>query len=88
MLAESLAAWIAFPVVAVAVALGLSLLLERVTGQRLGALRIPVGLCAAVCLTLAVYWLDGPGELAMAATAGPAVAGLVLEREELRAWRP
>ena len=88
MLAESLAAWIALPIVAVAIAAGLSLLLERAVGERLGVLRVPVGLCAAVCITLASYWVGLPGEVAAALIVVPAVAGLVLERAELRLWRP
>jgi hypothetical protein len=88
MLGETLAAWIALPAVAVVLAVGLSLLLERATGHRLGALRVPVGLCAAVCITLGLYWVHLPGPVAAAAIGLPALAGIALEWRELANWRP
>jgi hypothetical protein len=87
-LGETLAAWVAFPLIAAVLAAGLALALERLTGLRLGALRVPVGLCAAVCLTLAVYWVGGTGVPALAVVVLPALAGLVLEREQVLSWRP
>jgi hypothetical protein len=88
MLGETLAAWVVLPAVAVAIALGLALLLERVTGNRLHALRVPVGLCAAVCIAFAVLWVDAPGWVAAVAIVAPALAGLALERRELAGLRP
>jgi hypothetical protein len=88
MLGETLAAWVLLPVVTVAIALGLAVLLERATRQELGVLRVPVGLCVAICIALAILWVDAPGWLAAAAIAVPAVAGLVLERRELVRLRP
>src|SRR5829696_3568820 len=88
MLGETLAAWIALPAVAVVLAVGLSLLLERATGHRLGVLRVPVGLCAAVCITLGLYWIHLPGPVAAAAIGLPALVGIALEWRELASWRP
>jgi hypothetical protein len=85
---EALAAWIAFPCVAILIALGLALLLERATGYRLDILRIPVGICAAVCITFAVYWFDGPGIVAVCLLVLAAAAGLFIGRSQLLAWRP
>jgi hypothetical protein len=85
---EMLAAWIGLPVVALVVSLGLALLLERVAGHRLGILRVPVGLCAAICLTFAVYWLHGPALVAAGIIVSGAAAGLCLEWRELVSWRP
>jgi hypothetical protein len=85
---EALAAWILFPCVAVLIAAGLSLLLERATGHALDVLRVPVGLCAAICVTFAVYWFDGQWPLAGALLVLGAGAGLFLGRRELAGWRP
>ncbi len=84
MLGPMLAAWILLPIIAVAIALGLSLAVERATGQELGSLRVPVGLCCAVCLSLGVLWLGAPGWLAVAAVVLSALAGLVLGWRALR----
>jgi hypothetical protein len=88
MLGETLAAWIGLPAVAVASGLGLALLLERATRHDLGVMRVPVGLCVAICLTLAALWVDAPGFVAAALVAVPAAAGLVLGRRELARYRP
>lgn len=83
-----LAAWIALPVVAVAVSFGLALLLERATGHPLGILRVPTGLCAAICATFVVYWADGPGVLGAGMLVLGAGVGLFIGRHEIGAWRP
>jgi hypothetical protein len=88
MLGETLAAWIWLPAVAVAIGLGLGFLLERATRHELGVLRVAVGLCAAICITLAVLSVDAPGFIAAAAIVAPAVAGLVLARREVVRLRP
>jgi hypothetical protein len=85
---EMLAAWVALPVVALVASVGLALLLERVAGHRLGVLRVPVGLCAGICLSFGVYWLDGPAFVAGGIIVLGAAAGLSLEWRELVAWRP
>ena len=84
MLGQTLAAWVLLPIVAVALALGLSLLLESATKHELGLLRVPVGLCAAICLTLGVLWIKVPGGVAVAVVVAAALAGLVLGRRRLR----
>jgi hypothetical protein len=43
-----IAAWIAFPVVLLAIAVGCGLLLERATGDRLGPLLVPAGLAVVI----------------------------------------
>jgi len=87
-LAESLAAWILLPAVAAAIAYGTGLLLERLSGWRAPALRLPVGLCAAVCICLLVYRLGGTAPVALAAVGIPALLGPALARSELRSLRP
>src|SRR5215210_4490274 len=84
MLGESVAAWLLLPAVAAVAAIGLALLLERLTGQRMSLLRLPVGLCASICISLLVYELGGTAPVALAAVGLPAIAGLVLERANLR----
>jgi hypothetical protein len=88
MLGETLAAWVLFPAVAAAIAFGLGLLLERLTRHELGTLRLPVGLCAGVVITLAVFSVKGQAWLALAAIAVPALAGFVLARADLGGLRP
>ncbi len=88
MVGELLVAWIGLPILAVVISVGLALLLERLTGYPLGVLRVPVGLCSAVCLTLGVYWVKGPAVIAVAVLLLGALAGLVLGRGELVRMRP
>ena len=68
----TLLAYVWTPVLMTVLALGLGLLLERVTRWRLpSALLAPVGIAAAVPLTMTIYRLHGTGIVA-------AVAALVL----------
>ncbi len=73
-----IAAWIAFPLVLLALTLGCGLLLERATGRPLGLLLIPGGLAVVI---VAANFLTMTGTTAKLATAGVialAVAGFVL----------
>jgi hypothetical protein len=85
---QLLICWVLFPLVAVAVAAGVGLLVELAAGRRLpGALLLPVGLAGAFALTqvtTSFSWL-APATVPVLVLA--AVAGLVAGRRSLRARR-
>jgi hypothetical protein len=84
-LGESLAAWLLTPVVLVAVAFGLGLLVEAVARTRIAtALLAPVGFCTLIVLAMPVFRLGAGAWLAVPVVLLGALAGLWLGRRELR----
>ncbi len=82
---DLVAAWLLFPVVALAVCGGIGLLLERASGSRLPrALILPAGMAGVVCATqLTTYW-DWSAELTLPLVVVLALAGLLLGRAGLK----
>jgi hypothetical protein len=79
-----LAAWVAFPLIALVLLTGVGLLVERVARLELEpALLAPLGFCAAIALVGPGYALEQGAELALGLVAAAAIAGLVLARREL-----
>ena len=85
-LGESLAAWLLTPVVMVALAFGLGLLVESLARTRIAtALLAPVGFCTLIVLVLPVFRLGANAWVAVPLALLGALAGLWLGRRELRA---
>ncbi len=88
-------AWVAYPLLVLALALGIGLLVRRVAGPRAlpGVLLVPVGFAGIVAISVFPTQLDAIAELSGALILVVAVVGLVLARRELaqivrpsRAW--
>jgi hypothetical protein len=74
-----LAAWLLYPAVALAVALGIGLAVERASGSRLpGVLLVPVGFAGIVALTQLTTTWDSTAELTIPLALAVALAGWVL----------
>jgi hypothetical protein len=85
---DLLAAWLLFPAVALVTSLGVGLLVERVSGERLpGALLAPVGMAGVVALTQLTTRWDLTAEATLPLLLIAAVAGWVLG-DRARALRP
>jgi len=85
-LGESLAAWLLTPIVLVAMAFGLGLLVEALARTRIAtALLAPVGLCTLIVLAMPVFRLGLDAWVAVPLTLLGSLAGLWLGRRELRA---
>jgi hypothetical protein len=76
---DLLAAWVLFPAVALAVCLGIGLLVERASGARLpGALLLPAGMAGLVGLTQLTTRYDATAEATLPLVVIAAVAGWIL----------
>ena len=81
---DLVAAWLLYPIVALAVCWGLGLLVQRAAGELPAALLLPVGMAALVCATqLTTYW-DWSAELTLPLVVVLTVAGFWLGRGRLR----
>ncbi len=84
-----LGAWLLYPAVALLVCLGLGLLVERATGERLpGVLVLPLGMAGLVVVTQLPTYLDATAELTLPLVVAGAAAGLWLGLGRLRAAEP
>jgi membrane-bound ClpP family serine protease len=81
---DDAAAWLGLPLAFVVTGLGLGLLVERALGLRLQSTAVlPLGVCANICVLLAIYELGGHGWLAAALLLMLAGAGLLVARHDL-----
>lgn len=77
--------WLLFPLLLLALCLGLGLLVDRVAGGWVpGALLLPLGLAALIALAGTVTWADSLAELVTAVAVALALAGAWLGRARLR----
>ncbi|HZC13597.1 MAG TPA: hypothetical protein VE270_06210, partial [Thermoleophilaceae bacterium] len=80
-----LVAWLLYPLILAALALGTGLLLERTAGFRLpGPLIAPAGLAGVIVVTLPLTLTGATAELAVAVAVALGVTGLALLPERLR----
>src|SRR5437868_5739053 len=78
-------AWILTPLVLLAIAVGLGLLLERLLRIELPtAVLVPLGLCSMVVLVMPGYQVGAGAWLSVTVTVVATIAGFVLRRASLR----
>jgi len=79
-------AWVAYPLLVLALSLGIGLLLRRIAGPRAlpGVLVLPVGFAGIVAISVFPTQLDATAELTGPAILATAVLGLILARKEVR----
>ena len=82
-------AWVAFPLVLCALALGQGLLVARLAGDGVpGTLLLPLGLAGIVVASQLTTYFDWSAELTTPLVVALAIAGFILGRDRIRTLRP